>query len=234
MEHFPLNVIHDISNIIYPKLCAACHETLNKHEKVICLKCQLGLPKTDHVLYDDNPVAKKFWGKVPIERALAMYHFHKTSRLQEVMHALKYKGRQDVGIRLGNLMGYHLLQYQLFADVDYLTAVPLHKDKLEKRGYNQSGVIAAGLSEVLHIPYDADILQRSLFTETQTKKSRMERWENVKDIFEVQKQDLVTNKHILLLDDVITTGSTLEACAVKLIANQGTKVSIVAVAHAEL
>ena len=124
MEHFPLNVIHDISNIIYPKLCAACHETLNKHEKVICLKCQLGLPKTDHVLYDDNPVAKKFWGKVPIERALAMYHFHKTSRLQEVMHALKYKGRQDVGIRLGNLMGYHLQQYQLFADVDYLTAVP--------------------------------------------------------------------------------------------------------------
>lgn len=234
MEHFPLNVIHDIGNIIYPKLCAACHEALSKQEKVICLKCQIGLPKTDHVLYDDNPVAKKFWGKVPIERALAMYHFHKTSRLQEVMHALKYKGRKDVGLRLGNLMGYHLLQYQIFNEIDYITAVPLHKDKLIKRGYNQSGVIAEGLSEVLQKTYDAEILQRSIFTETQTKKSRLERWENVKDIFEVQKPDLVTNKHILLLDDVITTGSTLEACALKLIACQGTKVSIVAVAHAEL
>ena len=234
MNYFPVNIINDIGNIIYPKLCVACHEALGKHEKIICLKCQIGLPKTDHVLYEDNPVAKKFWGKVPIERALAMYHFHKTSRLQEVMHALKYKGRQDVGIRLGNLMGYHLLQYHLFADVDYLTAVPLHKDKLEKRGYNQSGVIAEGLSEVLNIKYDAEILQRSLYTETQTKKSRLERWNNVKDIFEVNKPDLVAHKHILLLDDVITTGSTLEACALKLIQHRGTRVSIIAVAHAEL
>jgi ComF family protein len=234
MEHFPLNIIQDISNVIYPKLCVACHEALNKHEKVICLKCQIGLPKTDHVLYNDNPVAKKFWGKVPIERALAMYHFHKTSRLQEVMHALKYKGRKDVGIRLGNLMGYHLLQYHLFNDVDYITAVPLHADKLAKRGYNQSGLIAEGLSEVLNITFDENILHRTQFTDTQTKKSRLERWDNVKDIFEVTNPPIIEHKHILLLDDVITTGATLEACALRLIQFPGTKVSVVAAAHAEL
>jgi len=231
---FPINIISDITNVIYPKLCAACQEALNKHEKVFCLKCQLSLPKTDHVLYVDNPVAKKFWGKVPIERALAMYNFHKTSRLQEVMHALKYKGRKDVGLRLGNLMGYHLLQYQVFKDVDYITAVPLHHDKMVKRGYNQSGIIAEGLGEVLNINYDGDILQRTLFTETQTKKSRLERWDNVKDIFEVKKPELIIDKHILLIDDVITTGSTLEACAVKLIQYPGVTVSIAAVAFAEM
>ncbi len=234
MTMFPINIISDITNVIYPKLCAACQEALNKHEKVFCLKCQLSLPKTDHVLYTDNPVAKKFWGKVPIERALAMYNFHKTSRLQEVMHALKYKGRKDVGLRLGNLMGYHLLQYQVFRDVDYITAVPLHPDKMIKRGYNQSGIIAEGLGEVLNINYDGEILQRTLFTETQTKKSRLERWDNVKDIFEVKKPELIPNKHILLIDDVITTGSTLEACAVKLIQHPGVSVSIAAVAFAEL
>lgn len=231
---FPINIISDITNVIYPKLCAACQEALNKHEKVFCLKCQLSLPKTDHVLYADNPVAKKFWGKVPIERALAMYNFHKTSRLQEVMHALKYKGRKDVGLRLGNLMGYHLLQYQVFRDVDYITAVPLHKEKLLKRGYNQSGIIAEGLAEVLNIKYDGDLIKRTVFTATQTKKSRLERWDNVKDIFEITNAELITNKHILIIDDVITTGSTLEACAVKLIQYPGVTVSIAAVAFAEL
>lgn len=234
MNHFPINIINDITHVIYPKLCAACHEALNKHEKVFCLKCQLSLPKTDHVLYPDNPVAKKFWGKVPIERALAMYNFHKSSRLQDVMHALKYKGRKDVGIRLGNLMGYHLLQYQAFRDVDYITAVPLHADKQKKRGYNQSGIIAEGLAEILNIKYDADLLKRTLFTATQTKKSRLERWDNVKDIFEVNKPVIVEGKHILLIDDVITTGSTLEACAVKLIQCNDVRVSIATAAFAEL
>lgn len=231
---FPLKLFQDVVDIIYPDLCLACDEPLNKHEKIICLKCQLSLPKTDHVLYAENPVAKKFWGKVQVEHAMAMYHFHKSSRIQNLMHALKYKNRKDVGIRLGNLMGFHIKQYHLFEDVDYITSVPLHKDKERKRGYNQSSVIGEGLSEVLQIPFDGTLLARKKFSETQTKKSRLQRWDNVKDIFEIPDPDKVKNKHILMVDDVITTGATLEACAVQINCVEGARVSIAAVAHAEL
>ncbi len=227
-------LLRDIADIIYPDLCLACLAPLNRHEKVICIRCQIELPKTDHVLYADNPVAKKFWGKVPVEYAMALYHFHKSSRIQNLMHALKYKGRQDVGIRLGNLLGFQAKQYHLFTDADVITSVPLHKDKERKRGYNQSSVIGAGLSEILQIPFDGNLIARKKFSETQTKKSRLQRWDNVRDIFEIPHPDKIKNKHILIVDDVITTGSTLESCAVQITNIEGARVSIAAIAHAEI
>ena len=231
---FPLKMFNEVCDVIYPNLCLACSAPLNKNEKIICIKCQISLPKTDHAEYADNPIAKKFWGKVPVERAMALYHFHKSGRIQHLMHALKYKGRKDVGLRLGNLLGYQIKQFHLFPEIDFITAVPLHKDKEKKRGYNQSAVIGEGLSEVLSIPFNAEILQRNIYTDTQTKKSRLERWENVKSIFEPGDIELIRNKHILIVDDVITTGSTLESCAVSLTNIEGVKVSIAAIAHAEM
>lgn len=230
---FPLLLLNELADMVYPRLCTACAEPLLAHEHIICLRCRIELPRTDHGLYPDNPVAKKFWGKVPIEQAAAMLHFHKGSRVQSLMHALKYSNRTDVGITLGNMLGYYCRQHHLFEHIDAITAVPLHEEKLLLRGYNQSAVIGEGLSEVLHVPFNGGLLQRHTYTDTQTKKSRLARWENVKDVFVVTAPDEIINKHILIIDDVITTGSTLEACALKLIQSIGVKVSIAAVAFAD-
>lgn len=230
----PLNLLQDFLDIIYPDLCLSCDAALRKSEKIICLKCQLELPKTDYAAFPDNPVAKKFWGKVPVQNAMALYHFHKSSRIQHLMHALKYKGRKDVGIKLGNLLGYELKQYEMYNTIDLITVVPLHKEKEIKRGYNQAGIIGEGLGAILNKPFDPSILSKIKFTESQTKKNRIQRWENVKEIFMLNEEKLITGKHILLIDDVITTGSTLEACAVTLMRANNVRVSIAAVAHAEI
>jgi ComF family protein len=221
-------------DIIYPDLCLACSQPLQKHERILCLRCQLELPKTDYAEFPENPVAKKFWGKVPVANAMALYHFHKSSRIQNLMHALKYKGRQDVGIKLGNLLGFQLFKNDLFNSVDYITSVPLHREKEIKRGYNQANLIGEGLSEILEIPFASSILRKTKFTDSQTKKNRIQRWENVKEIFQLEEENTIKGKHILLIDDVITTGSTLEACTAELIKADGVRVSIAAVAHAEM
>ncbi len=230
---YAAEIFNDLWSIVFPKLCLACEQSLSKSEVIICISCQVNLPRTDYHLYADNPVAKHFWGKVPVQASTALFHFHKSSRIQHLLHALKYKGNREVGIRLGKLLGYQLKDHEIFNSIDMITSVPLHRKREIKRGYNQSSIIGEGLSEVLHKPFDGKILRRLKFTETQTRKSRLERWENVKELFEVTKPAIISNKHILLIDDVITTGSTLEACIVELIKTQGVKVSIAAIAHAE-
>lgn len=230
----PLILLQDLRDIVYPDLCLACDEPLRSSEKIICLRCQLELPKTDYADFRENPVAKKFWGKVPVAHAMALYHFHKSSRIQNLMHALKYKGRKDVGIKLGNLLGFQLFKNDLFNSVDYITSVPLHREKEIKRGYNQANLIGEGLSEILEIPFASSILRKTKFTDSQTKKNRIQRWENVKEIFQLEEENTIKGKHILLIDDVITTGSTLEACTAELIKADGVRVSIAAVAHAEM
>lgn len=229
----PMRFVRHVADLFYPRLCVACQAPLLLHEQIVCLRCRIALPRTDFGLYPDNPVARKFWGKIPVEGAVAMLHFHKGSKVQSMMHALKYHQRKDVGILLGQLLGYYLHQHHLFTRADYISIVPLHANKLRLRGYNQCAVIGAGLSEVLKIPLLEDLIERTTFTSTQTKKSRIERWNNVKDVFTVHAPERVHHKHVLLIDDVITTGSTLEACASHLIALPNTKVSIAAVAYAE-
>ncbi|HNV99013.1 MAG TPA: ComF family protein [Chitinophagales bacterium] len=226
-------VLRDVGDLLFPRICVACHMPLLQHEQIICLKCRVTLPRTDFGAWPDNPVAKKFWGKIPVEGAVAMLHFHKGSKVQSMMHALKYRNRKDVGVLLGNFLGNYIRQHQLFTRADCISTVPLHADKLAIRGYNQCDVIAEGVQQILQLPILNHALVRKQFTSTQTKKSRLERWENVREVFEVSEPDLVIHKHILLIDDVITTGSTLEACAMQLIAQPHTKVSIAAVAYAE-
>lgn len=223
-------MINDFFNLIFPRLCCSCNQTLLKHENTVCTNCIVTLPKTNFHLDKENPVNKVFWGRVQIEMAASYYFFSKESRVQNLLHHLKYKGAKEVGSTVGKLYGYDLREAPLFKGLDFIVPVPLHKNKLKKRGYNQSEWIAKGLSESMNIPLKLDVLYRKVDSNTQTKKSRYKRWENVGDIFGVLDVDL-KGKRVLLVDDVLTTGATIEACAQVLI-EKGCKIYVATLAYA--
>jgi len=223
-------MINDFFNLIFPQLCCSCNQALLKHEKVICTNCIITLPKTNFHLDKNNVVNKVFWGRVQIEMAASFYAFTKESKVQNLLHHLKYKGVKEVGSVLGKLYGFDLKSAEFFKEIDFIVPVPLHKNKLKKRGYNQSEWIARGLSESMNIPLRLDVLYRKVDSKTQTKKSRYKRWENVGEIFGVLKDD-IKNKNILLVDDVLTTGATIEACAQVLIEKE-CKIFVVTLAYA--
>jgi len=204
--------LNDLSNILYPRLCIACGRLLQRTEKSICIYCRYDLPETGFHQHIENPVHEKFYGRLPLENASSLYYFHKSSRVQHLIHALKYNGEKQIGIELGKLYGHYLKNAPGFSSVQLIIPVPLHKRKLHHRGYNQSELFSKGLSEIMHIPSAPELLKRKVFTDTQTHKSRMERWENVKSVFIAMHHNRYAGKHILLVDDVLTTGATLEAC----------------------
>ncbi len=222
----------DFISLLYPRLCMACGNSLFRHEQVLCTQCLLELPKTNFHRFPDSPLDKVFWGRVPIERTAAMYYFSKGGKVQHLIHQLKYKGQREVGIYIGKLLGKDLTEEPDFLKIDAIIPVPLHLSKLRKRGYNQSEQFAHGLAESMGIAVDTTSFIRARATETQTKKSRFARYENVKEIFRIADPESITNKHILLVDDVITTGSTLESCAVMLLTVPGVRVSVAAMAYA--
>lgn len=223
-------MFNDFFNLIFPKLCCACNNALLKNEDVICMNCAVNLPKTNFHLDKENPVNKVFWGRVSIEMATSFYLFSKKSKVQKLLHHLKYKGVKEVGSVVGKLFGYDLKESEYFRDIDFIVPVPLHKNKLKKRGYNQSEWIAKGISEAMDIPINVDTLFRKEDSQTQTKKGRYKRWENVSEIFGILNNEL-TNKNVLLVDDVVTTGATIEACAQVLIKNN-CKVYVATIAFA--
>lgn len=202
----------DLFNLFYPLLCAACSRTLNYGEKHICSACLWRMPETLFHLQDDNPVIRRFWGKVNVEAAASFAFFDKGEKMQRILHSLKYAGNTDLGIFLGELYGSHLRQAPLFTACRAIIPVPLHPKKIKSRGYNQSSLIAEGLSKAMGIPFYTDFMERIIATSTQTKKSRYARFENVENVFRLSGKK-VNEKHLLLVDDVITTGSTLESCA---------------------
>lgn len=222
----------DIISLLFPRLCYACGNHLLRNEKLICTECYVLIPRTNYHLQEDNPVARLFWGRCKIEKASAFSFYNKDSRIRKLIHNLKYKGVRDIGHELGMIYGSTLLGTDFIGDVDLIIPVPLHPAKERKRGFNQSELIAGGLSEATGIPVGLNILRRVSITETQTKKSRFERWKNVEGIFHVDANEKITGRHILLVDDVITTGSTLEACAGELLKHEGVKVSAAALAVA--
>jgi ComF family protein len=223
--------ISDFISLIYPDLCQACGDSLLKGEEVICIRCQLQLPRTNFHQHAINPIIKHFWGKVPVHAATAYYFFYKGEKVQRLIHQLKYKGHPEVGVKVGRLLGHDLKKSDLFHDVDVIVPVPLHTDKLRIRGYNQSEQIALGLSEAYQVK-SSNLIERIRHTETQTRKHRYERYQNVDRVFTVTEEKEVYRKHVLLVDDVITTGSTLTACAEELLKVDGTKVSVAAMAYA--
>jgi competence protein ComFC len=226
------NWFSDFFNLFYPSVCAACGERLVMQEKVICTRCLVDIPRTNFHNQVDNPVSQLFWGRAKIENATALFRFHKGSRFQELLHLLKYKGRQDVGIELGRQLGFELKKSELYRSVEMVIPVPLHPKREKKRGYNQAECISIGIAESMEIKVCARNLIRNTATETQTKKSRIERWKNVDSIFAIKDTELFKNKHVIVVDDVVTTGATLEACAQTLLKVNGIKVSIAALATA--
>lgn len=213
-------VLQDFIHLFYPELCAACERQLMQQEKHVCLECRLNLPKTGFHLQPANPVEQIFWGRVPLKNAAAYVYFQKEGSVQRLMHHIKYKGRKEVASTLGKWYGKDLKSNPVLASADYIIPVPLHTSKLKSRGYNQSEWFAKGLSESLQIPLATHILIRARKSETQTRKSRFMRWENVSEIFQVTDAAFLKHKHVILVDDVVTTGATLESCAQALLTAQ--------------
>lgn len=225
--------IEDFISLLYPRVCAACGNSLFKHEEIICTYCLYHLPKTSYHLMQDSPLDKVFWGRAQLAHTAALYHFQKKGKVQHLIHQLKYKGRMDVGIYLGKLLGAELAKSEAFADVDKIIPVPLHPAKQRKRGYNQSEQIAIGMAGEMNAGVDTTTFIRTIDTSTQTRKSRFARWENVKEIFKVTNADELAHKHILLIDDVITTGATLESAAHILLETEGVKLSVACIGFAK-
>lgn len=225
-----LDYFEDLMALVFPEVCNACGNALYKHEYLICHYCKVSLPVTNFHLQLENPIDKIFWGRVAIENASAYLYFHKGNRVQELMHRFKYKGKKELGELIGAMYGYELLKNKFLSNADTIIPVPLHPDKKRKRGYNQSEYFAIGLSKALKITCDSNILIRATASSTQTKKNRFERWKNVESIFKVENPEKLANKHVILVDDVITTGATIEACANTLLASAPCKVSFLALA----
>ncbi len=227
-----ITYLQDFISIFYPKICLGCKQPLVKNEELLCLHCLLNLPQTNFHLLPDNKIQKIFTGRHHFHKATAFLYFAKGGIVQSILHHLKYKNYPEVGILIGKIMGTKLDEDGFFNDIDLLVPVPLHPNKQKKRGYNQSDMICHGLEKAVGIPISSQNLMRTAFSESQTRKSRFDRWLNVEKIFAIQKAEDFIEKHLLLVDDVVTTGSTVEACANKLIEIPGVKVSLLTLAHA--
>jgi ComF family protein len=227
-----MNLADYFMALLFPRICKACGKVLFKNEEIICTKCLYNLPQTHFHRYPDNAVMQIFWGRLNLYSATAFLRFTKTGMVQKLIHQLKYKGNYEIGIFLGELCGSKLKDSEYFNTVDVVIPVPLHWKKEKKRGYNQSEMFARGLSKTMGAELNTKTLLRKIHTETQTKKSREERWQNVSDVFALSTPEQLAGRHILLVDDVITTGATLEASAAQLFTIPDVKVSIATIATA--
>lgn len=223
----------ELIGLLFPNLCGGCGASIYHGESFLCSKCLYAIPYTDYHLYPDNKVAKQFWGRIPLNAAMALLYFKKGGKVQNIIHNLKYKNQTGLGIKLGKLIGDRLNSAPDYMDIDLIIPVPLHKKRERSRGYNQSELIARGISAVLNISVNSNTLIRTITTDTQTKKGRYMRFENMRTVFSVKNSEILAGKHILLVDDVITTGATIEACALELHKCGIKKLSIAAAAFAE-
>lgn len=221
-------------DLCFPRICAVCGRTLLYHEQHFCLECFADIPFTHFWNVQDNPAEKVFWGRCRVERVYSLFYY--TNNWRKPVHQLKYKGNTPIGLYLGEMLGNRILLPDSF---DYIVPLPLHWRKQMKRGYNQAETIARGLQKGLGLPNEAvlpNLLRRRTFTGSQTARDRMERWNNVKDAFEPNpkcRRIPGAGSHILLVDDVLTTGATLEACASILVEQLGCRVSIATLAYVE-
>ena len=226
-------ILEDFISLFFPNYCLGCMGSLIKGEDILCTACLSDLPKTNYHQAIDNPVKNKFSGRLLVKHGLAFLKFRKSGMVQHLLHQLKYNDHPEIGVRLGQTFGLELLNSGFQEEFDLIIPVPLHAARKRQRGYNQSAQFAAGLSEALQIPWDESISIRTQSTATQTRKSKSERWENVKDVFTLGDYRLISEKKILLVDDVITTGATLEACGQHIIASGCQELSVACIAEAQ-
>jgi ComF family protein len=222
----------DFISLLFPRLCYACGDHLLRNENLICTECYVVIPRTNYHLEPENPVAQLFWGRCMIEKAAAFSFYNKGSRIRNLIHNLKYKGIKEIGYELGRIYGLSLTSSKFLADIDLIIPVPLHPSKERMRGFNQSLIISSGIADASGLRVDSTSLARITVSATQTRRSRYERWTNVEGIFQVTDPVLLKDRHVLLVDDVITTGSTIESCANELLKVGGVKVSVAALAFA--
>lgn len=212
-------------HLIFPHICHACGNDLPDRQTHLCLRCLASMPETSFEKFTGNPVEKRFYGRLPFLHASAQYYFTKASLMQQLVHELKYKGNKELGCQLGKMMGGSLRGSARF-NADALVPLPLFPAKERKRGYNQSMVLCEGIAELMNIPVLNKVIARPSFTETQTKKGRIERWKNMEGKFILTDPGIITGKHLLLVDDVITTGATLESCGTELLKARDVSLSI--------
>lgn len=227
--HFLKNFFY----LFYPKICANCNEQLLQNEKAICTFCRHDLPLTNFTSYTENKVSKIFYGSVTIEKAYSLLFFRKKGITKNLIHELKYKGNEEIGVFFGNWLGEMLAQNKEFSTVDFIIPVPIHSKRKKIRGYNQVTKFGKCLSTHLDIPFIESVLVRKSSTKTQTLKARFERFKDSETKFSLRDTDVFNNKHILIIDDIITTGATLEACAIALLKTPGIKISILTMAYTE-
>lgn len=224
--------LDSVLGLFFPELCLACQQAPAPADGILCVRCQYYITPTNYHLQTPNPVLERFLGRVELEHACTGFLFTKGGSLQQLIHELKYNHQPQVGIELGQKCGKLLENTIPYTSVDCIIPVPLHPKKFQQRGYNQAALFAQGIADILQKPCLEEHLIRAKYTATQTKKSRLERLANVENAFSVQQKEQLQHLHILLVDDVITTGATLEACAQQLLAIEGVKVSIAAIALA--
>lgn len=229
-----MNLLADLLSFLYPQTCPACGTQLRQGEYVLCGRCMAELPYTGYESRRDNPVARNLCARVPLESAWALFDFHPKGCVQTLLHLLKYNRMPQVGRFLGRCMAQKCLENHQLEGIDYAVPVPLHPKKLKKRGYNQALCLIEGMQDIVPLKSLPDLLQKREMTQSQTKKDRVARWQNVRDGFALNRE--VAAKiageplHILLVDDVITTGATLESCCRELLKIPGIKVSVASVA----
>ncbi|WP_348799125.1 ComF family protein [Flavobacterium adhaerens] len=225
-------MFNSLINLFFPKVCSGCHAILMTNEKVVCTICRHELPVTNHYLNPENEAFKKFYGRIPVVHASAFLYFHKKGMVQEMIHNLKYKGHEEIGTFIGDWYASYLKDCEDLKDIDAIIPVPIHKKRLKERGYNQVANFGKALSENLKIPLKDTILQRKVYSKTQSKKNLLGRTEGIETVFDVSFTEDDSNKHYLLIDDVLTTGATLEACSKELLKIPGARISIVCMAMA--
>ncbi|MEQ6121335.1 ComF family protein [Reichenbachiella sp. MALMAid0571] len=223
-------ILTDFLSLFYPRACICCNRTLLSKEEYICMHCRLDFPLTNFSVVGDNPLRRHLLTIENLDYVFAYLKYVRHGAAQKILHELKYRDQKGLGIMMGQWLGYYILEKAEMLDIDLIIPIPLHKSKLRKRGYNQSALIAEGLSKSLGINWEGNILERKVYTSTQTKKGKTDRWVNVDNIFQKSNNKDIKNQHILLIDDVITTGATIESAA-KILTESGVgKISIACIA----
>ncbi len=218
-------------HLLFPHICCGCGSDILNKQSYLCMRCLESMPETQFEIHPNNPIEKKFWGRLHIHQATAQYYFTRESLMQRLMHQFKYKGNKELGYQLGRIMGESLKKSNRFY-FDALIPLPLFPSKEKKRGYNQATILCEGIAESMRVPILKETIIRSKFTDTQTKKGRIERWQNMEGKFLLAQPEAIANKRILLVDDVITTGATLEACGLELLKAENVRLSIASLCYA--
>ncbi len=222
-------------NLLFPKLCSGCKSVLLKSEKTVCTPCIHSLPLICHHRTANDDMKNIFYGKFSVVQATALIKFQKRGITQELMHNLKYRGQKQISVFFGKWLGAELSELSHYKTIDLVIPVPLHKQKLNKRGFNQVEGFGKEIAKALKVPYRDDILLKISKTGSQVFKQRIKRFSQDRsgeELFTINKAQEIKNKHILLVDDIITTGATLENCALKLLNNTQTKISLATIAIA--